>query len=278
MGACTTASAPALARTSGALPVRVTRRWLTAGEREAPHRHDFLELCHIESGRGQLKVGSRTAVAPAHTLTVLPAGTIHALAADTGWACGANFLDFEATAVPAGAGALAVQGLCRLAAAGHASVYLRGSAGQALQRALGQVGALSRREDDEGVTACRQALADLCERLLRQVRDGRVATPAAAAPMGAAAPSPLSAATPAGARRQLEQVLAYIEANLQRPLSRQDLAREAAFAPSYFSAMFREATGSSIPDYLNARRVARAQELLRQPHDGRIEHDPPLGQ
>jgi AraC family transcriptional regulator len=93
-------------------------------------------------------------------------------------------------------------------------------------------------------------------RLAREAHDARVAEPAA---------RPSGRAAAAGARPQLDAVFEYIERHLARPISRQDLARQASFAPSYFSALFREATGTTIPEYINGRRVARAQELLRQP-------------
>lgn len=262
VGVCATGTAlrPEVRATGAGLPVRLVRRWLPAGEREGAHSHAFVELCHIESGRGVLTAGGKTAVAAAHTVTVIPPGTPHALAADNGWACGANLLHFEARVLASGEAAAALQGLCRLAGAGHGSVSLRGASGQAIEVLLAQVGILTRRGDGSAELSCRDVLGELCQRLLRQVRDARVASPVRpAAAAGSKAP-----AVP-GSRPEIEQVLAYIERNLTRPISRQDLARQAAFAPSYFSALFREATGTTIPEYINARRVLRAQELLRDP-------------
>jgi len=261
VGVCATETAPRpeVRATGTGLPVRLVRRWLPAGEREGLHTHAFVELCHIQSGRGVLTVGGRGAIAAAHTVTVLPPGTAHALAADGGWACAGSLLHFEPQLLAPGEPEAALQGLFRLAAAGHGSVALRGAAGQAVETMLQQVGTLSRRTDRAGAEECRRLLGELCQRVLRQVRDARVAAPvraATAAPSGSALP---------GSRAEIGQVLAYIERNLTRPISRQDLARQAAFAPSYFSALFREATGTTIPEYINARRVLRAQELLRDP-------------
>lgn len=241
------------------LPVRVLRRRLTAGEREPGHTHPFAELCHVESGRGLLQAGGRQAVAAAHTLTVLPAGTVHALAADGGWACAANLIHFDASALAEPEAGAAWAAVVRLAGAGHNAVSLRGGAGQAIEALIHRVGTLCRQTDPPGEDACRVALAELCQRLLRQVRDSRVGTPSRAA-----SPAPEVPGLE-GARPEIDGVLAYIENNLTRPISRQDLARQAAFAPSYFSALFREATGTTIPEYINARRVRRAQELLRDP-------------
>lgn len=246
--------------TGSGLPVRLLRRWLSVGEREGLHTHAFVELCYVQSGRGVLTTDGRTAVAAAHTISVLPPGTPHALAADGGWACSANLLHFDPQAVAGGEATAALAALLRLAASGHGSASLRGTPGQTIEALIGQIGTLARRPDGVGDQTLRAALADLCQRLLRQTRDARVAKPAPAEP-GAASPAP---AVP-GSRPEIEHVLAYIERNLTRPISRQDLARQAAFAPSYFSALFRDATGTTIPEYINARRVLRAQELLRDP-------------
>lgn len=262
MGVCATETAmrPEVRATGIGLPVRVLRRWLPAGEHESPHRHNFAEFCHIESGRGVLTVGTHSAVAAAHTLTILPTSTVHALAAENGWACAANLVHFDPQALGSQAAVVDWAALTRLAAAGHRCVSLRGPAGQAIEAALRTVAALCHRTDRQAQVACRELLADLCQRLLRQVRDSRVGTPARPVRGPASDLPPLVSSRP-----EIEQVLAYIESNLTRPISRQDLARQAAFAPSYFSALFRDATGTTIPDYINARRVRRAQELLREP-------------
>ena len=234
--------------------MRLVHRWLPAGHREALHTHAFMELCHVESGRGLLRGPEGQAVVGAHTVTLVPAGTAHGLAADAGWSCGANVVHFEAEALDAEDAAAALRDLCRLAAAGHATISLRGASGRAAELDLAHLGSLCRRDDAEGRSVCAAALARLCVRLVRQARDARLPAPARPAPGEGQA-----------ARPQMDAVLAYIERNLARPISRQDLARQASFAPSYFSALFREATGTTIPEYINARRVVRAQELLRQP-------------
>jgi AraC-like DNA-binding protein/quercetin dioxygenase-like cupin family protein len=289
VGVCPTGAAPQPAARAGghALPVRLVHRWLPAGGREGIHTHAFVELCHVQSGRGVLTAAGRPGVAPAHTVTVLPPGTPHALAADGSWTCNANLLHFDPQVLPPGDGVTALTGLLRLAAAGRGCVYLRGAAGQSVEALLVQVGNLSR-GGPAAADACRQALADLCCRLWRAARDARVAQPGRAdllgtlgrrpAPAGAARQTPAAPprggqtgtsetkpTSPAAARPEIEAALEYIERNLTRPITRQELARQAAFAPSYFSSLFREATGTTIPEYLNMRRVLRAQELLRDP-------------
>lgn len=259
MGGCASgpAARPEVRVRQIGLPVRVLRRRFAAGEREEVHAHAFSEFCHVESGRGVLVAGHRSAVAAAHTLSVVPTGTAHALAADGGWVCAANLVHFDPTALGEGEGAAAWEGILRLVAAGYSSVSLRGASGQGIEALVHRVATLCRQSDASAAADCRQALAELCQRLLRQLRDSRVGLSGSGAVR--------SAAEATGTRPEIDEVLAYIEKNLTRPISRQDLARRAAFAPSYFSALFREATGTTIPEYINARRVRRAQELLRDP-------------
>ncbi len=240
--------------------VRLLRRRLAAGERECLGAHAFVEFYHIQSGRGTLVHSGRHVVAAAHQLLAVPAGAEHALVADAGWACGAELLQFDPAVLPAGEAGQALDGILRRAGSGQAPIGLRGAGGQAVMHLISRVGQTALWSGcPGGAEVCQSALQDLCVRLWRHCRDTGVGQ--AEQPTLAAVAEP----APDGSRPEIDQVLAYIERNLTRPISREDLARQAAFAPSYFSALFREATGTTIPEYINARRVNRAQELLRQP-------------
>ncbi len=61
---------------------------------------------------------------------------------------------------------------------------------------------------------------------------------------------------------RLAPALRLIELRLAEPLSLDALANAVMLSPSYFSALFRQATGSSPVAYRNARRIALAQQLL----------------
>ena len=239
--------------------VRVVRRRLAAGERENLGQHAFVEFYHIQSGRGTLVHSGQNIVAAAYQLLAIPPGVEHALVADAGWACGAQLVQFDADLLPPGEARQALAGILRRAGSGQGAISLRGNTGQVLARLVTRVGQAALCSGcSGGAEACRTALADLCVRLWRHCRDTGVGQPEQ--------PNLAMADTAQdGSRPEIDQVLAYIERNLTRPISREDLARQAAFAPSYFSALFREATGTTIPEYINARRVHRAQELLRQP-------------
>jgi AraC family transcriptional regulator len=65
---------------------------------------------------------------------------------------------------------------------------------------------------------------------------------------------------PARERRVRE----YIEADLERDLSIQSLADVVGLSPQHFAVLFRESTGFTPHQYVNHRRIARAQELLKR--------------
>jgi AraC family transcriptional regulator len=95
------------------------------------------------------------------------------------------------------------------------------------------------------------AVTTLCIRLLRaySLRKGEAAY--ATGGLG-----------PARERRVRE----YIEADLERDLSIQSLAGVVGLSPQHFAVLFRESTGFTPHQYVNHRRIACAQELLKKVH------------
>lgn len=71
--------------------------------------------------------------------------------------------------------------------------------------------------------------------------------------------------------RKLKLVLAYIEDNLGRELTLDEIAQSAGISTSHFKALFRKAMGLPPHQYLIRRRVERAAEQLRK-------GDLPIGQ
>lgn len=61
---------------------------------------------------------------------------------------------------------------------------------------------------------------------------------------------------------QAEQILAYIDSNLQDSLSIEDLSNHFFLSSSYLSRIFKNATGTTINKYITARRISRAKALL----------------
>lgn len=223
---------------------------------QQPQDHPFFTFCFFQSGRGRLTVDGRARLVPAHTVSLIPPHCKHQLAADSGWACGLQVLQFESEWFVEGAEPATLASLERLTKAAIEPIPLRGAASRQITAQLVAASQASARRD---ALTCHRIVTDLCYRLAQLVAN----TPAPAL-VEHRSGRPATSLTTQG-RPELDRVLQFIENNLSKPISRQELARQAAFAPSYFSALFREATGTTIPEYINIRRVYRAKELLRQP-------------
>jgi AraC family transcriptional regulator len=65
---------------------------------------------------------------------------------------------------------------------------------------------------------------------------------------------------------RLRRVVDYIHSSLGNEISLGELAELAGLSPNYFLSAFRRATGKTPHRYLTERRVAKACELLRNPH------------
>lgn len=63
--------------------------------------------------------------------------------------------------------------------------------------------------------------------------------------------------------RALHCVCDYIEANLDQPLTLEELGRVAQYSPCHLERLFRLATGQTLHHYVVARRLAKAKLLLR---------------
>ncbi|MCM3632753.1 AraC family transcriptional regulator [Paenibacillus camelliae] len=64
----------------------------------------------------------------------------------------------------------------------------------------------------------------------------------------------------------MTDVLSYADAHPEADLSLSALARHAAVTPSHFSRVFKRLTGMNVTDYVTAKRVMRAKELIQQSH------------
>ncbi len=64
--------------------------------------------------------------------------------------------------------------------------------------------------------------------------------------------------------RHYQRVLTFIQQNLERTISVEDLAREAAMSPSHFSRVFKETVGQTPMQYLLAYRVEQAMVMMKE--------------
>ena len=71
------------------------------------------------------------------------------------------------------------------------------------------------------------------------------------------------AATPAVSHQRMRQLIEFIEANLDQPLTLDAMAAQVGISPLYLARAFKAAIGQSPHQYVLARRIERAKELLR---------------
>lgn len=62
---------------------------------------------------------------------------------------------------------------------------------------------------------------------------------------------------------QLDSALAYIERNIYRDITMDEVAANIAISYNYFSKRFRDFTGYSFPEYVNRRRIELSKAYLR---------------
>jgi len=76
-----------------------------------------------------------------------------------------------------------------------------------------------------------------------------------------------SVAQPTGGlpRSRLNRALEYIEANVERDLHLDELAKACGFSSFHFAKLFKQSTGASPHQYVLQRRLERAKALLRMP-------------
>lgn len=65
---------------------------------------------------------------------------------------------------------------------------------------------------------------------------------------------------------QADQILSFIDSNLQKPLTIEMLSHQFFLSPSYLCRIFKSATGTTINKYINAKRISRAKILLNSGH------------
>lgn len=63
-------------------------------------------------------------------------------------------------------------------------------------------------------------------------------------------------------RQWMKEIIRYLDLNLDKPITLGLLARQALVSEEHFSRSFKRMTGLTLPQYVNTKRIAKAQELL----------------
>jgi AraC-like DNA-binding protein len=62
----------------------------------------------------------------------------------------------------------------------------------------------------------------------------------------------------------LKDVLVYIDNHLTEGLTMTKLAKQALVSPDHFSRVFKELTGTNVPQYINMKRIIKAQSMITE--------------
>lgn len=224
-----------------------------ARQPEPPHTHDFIELVYISGGSGRQRVGERLYTVRQGSLLFINCGELHAFAPD-GKLCYYNILlrpEFMGQELVEQVDVFSLLTLTAFeefrGAAREGGGFCEFS-GEELRELDGLLPMMYREFTVKGPgyrTILRGALSILLARLFRRMA--------------------LPEESPAERKRSLPPgLLAYIEAHCCEHLTLSELASRCFYNPSYFSRIFKEATGMALTDFLNRKRMERAASLLRE--------------
>jgi AraC-like DNA-binding protein len=143
-----------------------------------------------------------------------------------------------------------------MAHAGHRVDLVRVHLETTLER-LSEAALESGTIDPKGVESARQSLASTLSRAHTLI-EVSAAYRRAALDLAVAAERP----APAHQERSLQRAEEYMREHFAEPITLRRVAREAGFAPAYFSHLFHERHARTFVDYLTALRIGRAKELL----------------
>ena len=62
----------------------------------------------------------------------------------------------------------------------------------------------------------------------------------------------------------MQKAIGYMKRRYARKLTLEEVAEWVGYSPAYFSRIFREETGATFKEYLNALRIEQSKRLLRQ--------------
>jgi len=220
------------------------------------HLHDWYELIYVYSGKGTLFVNQTFYDMRAGDLFLIPSITIHRAFPDERTPVTSTAVFFgQALARPVELGEPFPLLRCFELARKRRSYKLETGAAlrKTIVRALGGM----QKELAAKQPGYRQAVLIRLHELLLAVNRS-AAAPGASGNTGDSSGGPV----------WMRDTLAFIDANAASPeMKLNGLARRAAITPSHFSRVFKQLTGMTVTDYVSAKRIMAAKELLLRTDD-----------
>lgn len=235
-------------------PFEYVYRDAKSAQNELPdHVHDWYEFVFIHSGRGTFFIDHTFYDAEPGDIFLIPSNTLHrSFPLEEDPKVG-SALYFSAAFVHSSSLGDAFTYLQPFENAKH-NQYFRLTPDDEVREHIQQYIDHIHREHVEAKTGYRQAIRLYVQQLLLLV--GRYVEET----WGIQTNQRMSAPLP----QWMVDVLAYVDAHPDQDLGLAALARHAAVTPAHFSRVFKRLTGMNITDYVTAKRVMRAKELLRQ--------------
>ncbi len=229
------------------LPLEVKR--LTGNNTEfalETHGHRFYELVYIVKGKGWHRVGLEKATVGAGDLLVVAPGEVH----DSRGLLGIHgfLILFESAALePRHSQRIDLPGELAFLS------FVRGAQAPASV-------AVPQTERAAWAFRCQSLYTEYCEKNLGRESVARAELEALLIRAARLVAPRLRLGS--AHRPLLSQVFQFIEARYQRPISLVDVARALSLSPAHLTTVVRKATGRSVLQWINERRMAEARRLL----------------
>lgn len=220
------------------------------------HLHDWYEIVYVHRGEGTFFIDRTLYGKQEGDLFIIPSNTIHRSFSDESNPINSTALFFSGAFVQQPALGDAFPSLRCFEHAKKGKTYrlrLAEKDGAQLERLIDELHA----ELEEGLPGHRQAVHLQLQRILLQIN--RTILP----------PEGVKAREAAGrGPTWMNRVLHRIDEKPEDDLTLSALARSAAVTPAHFSRVFKQLTGLNVTEYVTAKRIVRAKELLQETEDG----------
>ena len=232
-------------------PVALVYRDTKSPQAELPdHQHDWYELVYVYNGQGTFLIDQSLYTMREGDLFLIPGGTIHHAQPDELVPVTSTALFFLPSLLPIAAGETDAQPLAAYAHASQRRHYRLSLAPEQQQTVADMLHAIQQ-ELHARHPGYQQAVRILCLQLLltvfrEQRRDASAASP------------PLRVAGPAW----MQESLRHIDTHPSSDLGLANLAHRASVSAAHYSRVFKQLTGMTVSDYVTAKRMQRATELL----------------